>query len=97
MPIPASMSTLPSDPVRTATFPPEPSSTILDQVDLTRPRASANASRGVSHPPLKGSELQEPVALAPTQRRTLINQASDRSGTPCKSGGHHADQARLRY
>jgi hypothetical protein len=64
-PMPASMSTLPSGPVRTAMLPPEPSSTLtllrslcvtigataaLSLIRLTRPRASAKASRGVSHP-----------------------------------------------
>jgi hypothetical protein len=63
--MPASMSTLPSGPVRTAMLPPEPSSTLtllrslcvtigetaaLSLIRLTRPRASAKASRGVSHP-----------------------------------------------
>ena len=65
--MPASTSTLPSGPVRTAMFPPEPSSTLillrslwvtigetaaLSLMRLTRPRASANAARGVSHPPV---------------------------------------------
>ena len=62
-PMPASTSTLPSGPVSTAMFPPEPSSTLmllrslwvtigetaaLSLIRLTMPRASANASRGVS-------------------------------------------------
>src|SRR4051794_6517520 len=61
------MRTLRSGPVSTATFPPEPSSTLmlfrslwvvigeaaaLSLIRLTRPRASANASRGVSQPPV---------------------------------------------
>src|SRR6201999_1761328 len=69
-PMPASISTLPSEPVRTATLPPEPSNTLilflslwvtigdtaaLSLIRLTRPRASANASRGVSQPPAAAS------------------------------------------
>ena len=76
--MPASTSTLPSGPVRTATFPPEPSSTVillrslwvtigetaaLSLMRLTRPRASANAARGVSHPPVAVK------AAPPTQHR----------------------------
>src|SRR6202020_2305790 len=64
-PIPASTSTLPSGPVRTAMFPPEPSSALivlrslctaigevaaLSLIRLTRPRASAKAWRGLSPP-----------------------------------------------
>ena len=64
-PMPASISTLPSGPVRTAMFPPEPSSALmlprslcvtmgetaaLSLIKLTRPRASAKTSRGVSQP-----------------------------------------------
>ena len=64
-PIPASTRTLPSEPVDTAMFPPEPSSTqmlflslcvtmgdtaALSLIRLTMPRASAHACRGVSHP-----------------------------------------------
>src|SRR3974390_1740130 len=63
--MPASISTLPSGPVSTAILPPEPSNALtllrslwvvigdieaLSLIRLTRPRASANASRGVSHP-----------------------------------------------
>src|ERR1700722_2720989 len=62
-PMPASTSALPSGPVRTAMFPPEPSSALmllrslcttigevaaLSLIRLTRPRASAKAWRGVS-------------------------------------------------
>ena len=61
--MPASTSTLPSGPVRTAMFPPEPSSALmllrslctaigevaaLSLIRLTRPRASAKACRGLS-------------------------------------------------
>src|SRR6516165_4384776 len=64
-PIPASMSTFPSGPVRTAILPPEPSSTLtfprnlyavtgeeaaLSLIRVTSPRASAKAWRGVSQP-----------------------------------------------
>src|SRR3984957_20024778 len=76
--MPASTSTLPSGPVSTATFPPEPSSTLillrslwvtiaetaaLSLMRLTRPRASANAARGVSHAPVAVK------AAPPTQQR----------------------------
>src|ERR1700722_3253627 len=76
--MPASTSTLPSGPVSTATFPPEPSSTLillrslwvtiaetaaLSLMRLTRPRASANAARGVSHSPVAVK------AAPPTQHR----------------------------
>jgi hypothetical protein len=62
-PMPASTITLPSGPVRTAIFPPEPSSALmllrslctamgevaaLSLIRLTRPRASAKAWRGLS-------------------------------------------------
>src|SRR6516165_8661234 len=64
-PIPPSISTFPSGPVRTAILPPEPSSTLtfprnlyavtgedaaLSLISVTSPRASAKAWRGVSQP-----------------------------------------------
>src|SRR6516225_6000894 len=66
-PIPPSTSTFPSGPVRTAIFPPEPSSALtlprnlyavidedaaLSLIRLTSPRASAKAWRGLSQPPV---------------------------------------------
>jgi hypothetical protein len=77
-PMPASISTLPSEPVRTAMLPPEPSNALmlfrslcvtmgdtaaLSLIRLTRPRASANAWRGVSHPAVAVK------AAPPTQHR----------------------------
>src|SRR5258706_12681606 len=85
-PIPASINTFPSDPVRTAILPPEPSSTLilfrslsvamgdaaaLSLIRLTRPRASAKASRGVSQP------LVAAYAALPMQHRQ--NPRRDRS------------------
>src|ERR1700738_371079 len=76
--MPASISTLPSEPVRTAMLPPEPSNTLilfrrlcvtigdtaaLSLMRLTRPRASAKAWRGVSQP------LVAAKAAPPTQHR----------------------------
>src|SRR5271165_6351303 len=67
------MSTLPSGPVRTPTFPPDPSRTLmlfrslcvtigetaaLSLMRVTRPRASANASRGVSQPPVAANVVE---------------------------------------
>ena len=65
--IPASTSTFPSGPVRTAILPPEPSSTLtfprslyevigedaaLSLMSVTSPRASAKACRALSQPPV---------------------------------------------
>jgi hypothetical protein len=76
--MPASISTLPSGPDSTATVPPDPSNTVillrslcvtigdtaaLSLMRLTMPRASANTSRGVSHPPAAA------LAPAPMQQR----------------------------
>src|SRR5271165_3405168 len=76
--MPASISTLPSLPVSTATVPPEPSSALmlprslrvtigdvaaLSLIRLTMPRASAKAWRGVSHAPAAA------VAAPPMQHR----------------------------
>src|SRR5271165_3804185 len=81
--MPASMSTFPSGPVRTAMFPPEPSNTLilfrsvwvtigdtaaLSLIRLTIPRASAKASRGVSHPPV-ATKVAPPTQQRQKQRR----------------------------
>src|SRR5450432_1433984 len=65
--MPASIKSLPSEPVSTAMLPPEPSRTLIllrsrwvvigdvaaeSLIRLTSPRASANAWRGVSQPPV---------------------------------------------
>jgi len=69
-----SIRTLPSGRVSTATFPPDPSSALmlfrslwvvigeaaaLSLIRLTSPRASANASRGVSQPPVATKVRQQ--------------------------------------
>src|ERR1700694_1870134 len=84
--MPASINTLPSGPVRTAMLPPEPSRTLtlfrslwvtmgeaaaLSLIRLTRPRASAKASRGVGQP------LVAANAAPPMQQRQ--NPRRDRS------------------
>src|SRR6516165_11644661 len=72
--IPASMKTLPSDPVSTAMFPPDPSKMLTSRrslctligalaassrIESTMLRASAKASRGVSQPPV-AANVAEP-------------------------------------
>src|SRR5258706_9636699 len=81
--MPASISTLPSGPVRTAMLPPDPSRTLmllrslcvtigdaaaLSLIRLTRPRASAKASRGVSQP-LVAANAAPPIQHRQNPRR----------------------------
>ena len=98
-PMPASISTLPSGPVRTATLPPDPSSTLillrslwvtigetaaLSLMRLTRPRASANAARGVSHAPV-AAKAAPPTQQRQKPRRDIAENASLSSCPPCGS------------